>query len=413
MSLSNGRQTLAIPGPSVIPDRVLQAMHRAAPNIYEGELIEMVPGIARDLKAVAGTQHHVAMYIGNGHAAWEAAIANVFSRGDAALALVTGFFTEGWTAMAERMGVEARRLDFGKQAALDPAAVTAALRADTGRRIKAVLCVQVDTASSVRNDIPALRAAIDAADHPALLMVDAIACLGCDEMRMDAWGVDVLVAGCQKGLMTPPGMAFVFFNDRADALREGADCVTHYWDWRPRAKPGQGFYQYFDGTAPTHHLYGLREALAMIAEEGIGAVWARHATLAKAVWAAFDTWGQVGPLRLNIADPGFRSHAVTAAHVGAPMGSALREWCDGSAGLTLGIGLGMTERNDPAWHGYFRIGHMGHVNAHMMLGTLATIEAGMGAVGIAHQPGGATAAAQVIAAATRPAVLSVPHASAR
>ncbi len=397
MSLSPGRPYLAIPGPSVIPDRVLRAMHRAAPNIYTGELVEMVPGIVRDLKSVARTNHNAAIYIANGHGAWEAALSNVFSRGDKALALATGRFTHGWSEMARKMGIEVEIIDLGRRSDIDIARLSSRLEADTDHELKGILCVQVDTASSVRNDVPALRAALDAAGHPALLMVDCIACLACDRFEMDAWGADVVVSACQKGLMTPPGLGFVFFNDRADRARETADCVTHYWDWRPRVAP-QGFYQYFDGTAPTHHLYGLREALDMIAEEGLENIWTRHERLARAIWAAFEAWGADGPLELNIADPTKRSHAVTALRVGAPHGKSLREWVEREAGLTLGIGLGMETTDDPMSDGFFRIGHMGHVNAHMVMGALGAIEAGLYAIGLPHGKGALEAAAAVISA---------------
>jgi len=396
-NLANGREYLAIPGPSVVPDRVLRAMHRAAPNIYDGPLIEMMPAMIADLKAVARTAHNCAIYIGNGHAAWEAAVSNVFSRGDRALVLATGRFAYGWAEMAAKMGVETVIEDFGRADPIDPARVEEMLRADTAHEIKAVMAVQVDTSSSVLNDIAALRAAIDAAGHPALVMVDCIACLACDRFEMDAWGVDVMVAGCQKGLMTPPGLGFVYFNDRADAARETATCVTHYWDWRPRTSPAR-FMEYFDGTAPTHHLYGLREALDMIGEEGVEGVWARHATLARAVWAAFEAWSEEGPLRLNIADPACRSNAVTTLAIGAPLGAELRNWVETNAGLTLGIGLGMNAPGDPNSDGYFRIGHMGHVNAQMVMGALGTIEVGLKALGFPHADGGLSAAAQVMAA---------------
>ncbi len=398
MTLANGRQYLAIPGPSVMPDRVLRAMHRASPNIYHGELVEMVPTIVRDLKAVARTGHDVAIYISNGHGAWEAALSNVFSRGDKVLALATGRFTLGWSEMARKMGIDVEVMDFGRRSDIDMGRVAERLEADKEREIRAIICVQVDTASSVRNDIPALRATLDAAGHPALLMVDCIACLACDRFEMDAWGVDVMVTGSQKGLMTPPGLGFVFFNDKADGVRETADCVTHYWDWRPRVDPA-GFYQYFDGTAPTHHLYGLREALDMIAEEGLEAIWARHATLARAVWAACEVWGQGGPLELNIAERSKRSHAVSAVRIGAPHGTALRTWVEERAGLTLGIGLGMETPEDPKSDGFFRIGHMGHVNAHMVMGALGSIAGALKALGIPHGAGALEAAAEVISEA--------------
>lgn len=395
MSLGHGRQYLAIPGPSVIPDRVLNAMHRAAPNIYHGELIDMVPGLVTDLKAVARTTHHCAIYISNGHGAWEAALSNVFSRGDKALVLATGRFAIGWGEMAAKMGVEIEIMDFGKRDPIDLARVAERLRASDADQIKAVMTVQVDTSTSIRNDIKGLRRVLDDADHPALLMVDCIACLACDRFEMDAWGVDVMVTGCQKGLMTPPGMGFVFFNDKADAARETANCLTHYWDWRPRASPDD-FYQFFDGTAPTHHLYGLRAALDMIMDEGLEAVWTRHETLARAIWAAFEHWSQTGPMELNVEDATWRSHAVTSIRAGGAEGTALRTWVEERAGLTLGIGLGMAERNDPAWDHFFRVGHMGHVNTQMVMGALGAIEAGMTAVGLPFEKGGLSAAAEVL-----------------
>lgn len=397
MTLANGRSYLAIPGPSVVPDRVLQAMHQASPNIYTGALIDLTESLIPDLKAVARTRHNATIYISNGHGAWEAALANTLSRGEKVLVLATGAFGTGWAEMATGMGLEAEVLDFGKRSPIDLERVEAALKADSGHKIKAVMAIHVDTSTSLRSDIKALREAIDRSSHPALLMVDCIASLGCDRFEMDEWGVDVMVTGCQKGLMTPPGVSFVFFNDRADRVRENADLVTRYWDWRPRAKPEQ-FSHYFGGTAPTHHLFGLREALTMLVhEEGIEGAWARHKTLAEAVWAAFEAWGARGSLELNLSDRALRSHAVTSVHVDAPNATALRDWTELNAGLTLGIGIGMVDRGDPAWHGFFRIGHMGHVNAQMIMGVLGSIQAGLIALNIDHGPGALDAAAQVIA----------------
>ena len=269
MSLSHGRAYLAIPGPSVIPDAVLRAMHRASPNIYEGELHDLTHSIVPDLKAIAMTDGQVAIYIGNGHAAWEAALSNVLSKGDTVLVLATGRFCIGWGEMAAGMGALVETIDYGAQAPIDLTLVEEALAADTAGRIKAVLAVHVDTSTSVKNDIAGLRATMDRVGHPALLLADCIASLGCDRFEMDAWGIDVMVSGCQKGLMTPAGMSFVWYNAKADAAR--GDCVTSYWDWRPRTDP-EMYYQYFDGTAPTHHLYGLRTALDMIKAEGLEAV---------------------------------------------------------------------------------------------------------------------------------------------
>ncbi|MEO9648850.1 MAG: aminotransferase class V-fold PLP-dependent enzyme [Roseobacter sp.] len=394
-NLSSGRQYLAIPGPSVVPDAVLQAMHRAAPNIYAGELPNMIPALVDDLRRVARTRHHVAMYIGNGHAAWEAALSNVIAPGETVLVPATGSFALGWGEMAEGIGANVEILNFGLTSSLDPAKVSDMLAADTEGRIKAVLAVHVDTSTSVRNNIQALRAAIDEVGHPALLMVDCIASLGCDVFEMDAWGVDVMVAGCQKGLMVPPGMSFVFFNDKAAAKRREMPRVSRYWDWSPRSDP-EGFYQYWNGTAPTHHIYGLRVALDMIHAEGMEHIWQRHQRLASAVWAACDAWSQQGSFRLNVANHTQRSHAVTSLRLDSPHATALRDWTETQIGLTLGIGLGMAAIGDPAWHGFFRLGHMGHVNGHMIMGLLGGIQSGLVHLGIPHGSGALDAAAQVI-----------------
>ncbi|WP_226780393.1 pyridoxal-phosphate-dependent aminotransferase family protein [Oceaniglobus trochenteri] len=394
--LSNGRHYLAIPGPSVMPDRVLNAMHRAAPNIYAGEMPAMMPGVVADLKAVARTAGKCAIYISNGHGAWEAALANVLSRGDRVLVLATGRFAHGWAEVAQRMGADCEILDHGKRAPANMDRLAQALAEDTEHRIKAVMAVHVDTSTSVRNDVPGMRAALDAANHPALLMVDCIASLACDDFRMDEWGVDVMVSACQKGLMTPPGLGFVFYNERAEAVHETADLATHYWDWKVRGAAEQ-LWQYFDGTAPTHHIYGLRAALDMIAEEGLDNVHARHATLARAVWAAFEAWGSEGPMELNIADPALRSHAVTSLRIGGDHGDRLRDWTMANAGVTLGIGLGMVAPDDRGSGGFFRLGHMGHVNAHMVLGALGAIDAGLKALDIPHGKGALEAASAVCA----------------
>ncbi|MEM9523262.1 MAG: aminotransferase class V-fold PLP-dependent enzyme [Pseudomonadota bacterium] len=395
MPLANGRHYCAIPGPSVIPDRVLQAMHRAAPDIYAGPLIEMTDTLIPDLRAVARTRHQVAIYIGNGHAAWEAALCNTLSPGDKVLVLSTGQFAQGWAAMARALGVNCETIGFGKRRPVVTDRVAEALSDDKGHAYKAVLAVHTDTSTSLRSDIGNIRAAMDDVGHPALLMVDCIASLCCDPFEMDAWGVDVMLAGSQKGLMTPPGLCFIFFDDKADIAREHAACVTNYWDWRPRVAPEQ-YFQYFCGTAPIHHLYGLREALTMILEEGVENIWARHATLARAIWASFDAWGREGPIELNVSDPGHRSHAVTSVRIGAPHGTALREWVKEQAGVTLGVGLGMAPPDDPAWHGFFRVGHMGHVNAQMIMGVLGAIDAGLKALEIPHGGGALEAASAMI-----------------
>jgi alanine-glyoxylate transaminase/serine-glyoxylate transaminase/serine-pyruvate transaminase len=402
MTLAHGRPILAIPGPSVMPDRVLSAMHRAAPNIYEGALPDMMPALIADLKAVARSSGHVAIYIGNGHAAWEAANMNLFSRGDGALGLVTGRFGENWAAEARAVGVDVQTIDFGRRGPVDADQVETVLRADHAGHIKTVLLTHVDTATSVRNDVAAVRAAIDAAGHRALLAVDCIASLACDDFRFDEWGVDVMVAASQKGLMVPPGLGLVWVSERARHACAGSDLRTPYWDWTGRLKP-DFFYEYFHGTAPTHHLFGLRTALDMILrEEGLDAVITRHGVLARAVWAGLAHLGSRGSLRFNIEDPAHRSHAVTGLRIDAPDARRLREWTETMAGVTLGIGLGMAAPGSPEAHGFFRIGHMGHLNLHMVLGTLGVIEAGMAALGIPHAPGAASAAAAAAAAEAGP-----------
>jgi alanine-glyoxylate transaminase/serine-glyoxylate transaminase/serine-pyruvate transaminase len=399
-SLAHGRPYLAIPGPSVMPDRVLSAMHRAAPNIYAGEIHDVVDGIWPRLRAVAGTKQNAAIYMANGHGAWEAANANMFSKGDKALVLAVGRFGLGWAESARAMGVDVDVLDFGKSSPVDLNRVEDALRADSAHKIKAVLATQVDTSSSTKTDVTALRALLDAVGHPALLAIDCIASMACDEFRMDDWGVDVAVAASQKGLMTPPGLGILWFSDKARAACRGGDLRTPYWDWEPRAF-GTEFWQYFNGTAPTHHLFGLAEALVMLEEEGIENVWARHRALAGAVWAAFDVWASGNPaIGLNVARAQDRGCSVTAARIGGQDATRLREWCEREAGVTLGIGLGMAMPGDPAWHGFLRVAHMGHVSAHMTLGVLAVMETGLQSLGIAHGEGGILAATKALSTRT-------------
>ncbi|PIB23508.1 septum site-determining protein [Amylibacter kogurei] len=396
MSLHHGRTILAIPGPSVMPERVIRAMHRASPNIYEGEMIDMTATILPDLKKVARTSGNVAIYIGNGHSAWEASINNTLNKGDKVLVLGTGRFGPGWGDMGKSLGIDVELMDFGMHSDADPARIYERLRADKSNEIRAVLTVQTDTASSVQNDIPAIRKAINDANHPALFMVDCIASLGCEPHEMDQWGVDVMVSACQKGLMTPAGLAFVFFNEKAQKARK----LVHpslYWDWTTRANPDV-YYQHFGGTAPTHHLYALREALDMIVhEEGIENVWARHETFANAIWAAIDAWGDTGTMWHNIKSHSKRSRGVSSVQTTPDVGGILRHDCEFLAGVTLGIGLGMAQPNTPEYAQYFRIGHMGHLNVHMVMGTLGAIDFSLKRNNIPHGDGALAAAAKVMA----------------
>jgi alanine-glyoxylate transaminase/serine-glyoxylate transaminase/serine-pyruvate transaminase len=378
-----------------MPDRVLNAMHRASPNIYEGELLDMTHSLYPDLKTLARTSGNAAIYIGNGHATWEVCLRNTLVEGDTVLVLITGRFAEGWGEAARALGIKTQILDFGMQAPVDPTKVEETLRADKDGKIRAVLTVQTDTASSVLNDVVAIRKAMDAADSEALLMVDGMASLGCDRFEMDAWGADIYMAGCQKGLMTPAGLAFVFFNDRATDARKRVS-PGKYWDWVPRVEADY-FYMLFSGTAPTHHLYGLREALNMLVhEEGVENVWARHDLFARAIWAAVEAWGEGGDMALNIATPAHRSRAVTTVATGSGEAKALREWTEREAGVTLGIGLGFGEQGSQLFNSYFRIGHMGHLNIPMVMGTLGSIDCGLKALGMAHGDGALDAASRVL-----------------
>lgn len=390
MTLSSGRDLFMTPGPSVIPERVLSAMHQAAPNIYEGALLDLVDDTVGMLGKVARTKEHSAIYIANGHGVWEATVANIFQPGDKLLALATGRFGVGWAEIAKRYGVDVQLLDFGASESFDANRVAEALRADPS--ITAVTSVQTDTSTSVSNNIPALRAVLDDIGHDALLMVDCIASLGCEVHEMDKWGVDVMVAGCQKGLMTPPGLGFTFHNDKAATVANRTKTTSPYWDWNPRTDP-EFFYQRFGGTAPTHHLFGLHEALTMIMEEGIENIWARHQRQAEAIWAAADVWAKGGAVRLNVPKQTDRSTAVTTFVSDDTNLTALRRWCEREAGLTLGIGLSL---EGPGGDTVFRIGHMGHMNPTMLLGALASIDAGMKALGIPHGDGAIDAATSAL-----------------
>ena len=387
MSFAQGHPVIAIPGPSPTPDRVLRAMHRASPDIYGQPMADENRAMVAGLKRLAGTSAHLAVYIGNGHAGWEAANTNLLGRGETALVLTSGHFGRGWAASARALGIEVEELDFGS-AAPDPQRLAERLARDRAHRIKAVLVCQVDTASSARADIPALRRAMG--DHPAFFAVDAIASLGCEPMHMDEWGVDLLVSASQKGLMVPPGLAFLWVSDRLRA-RGPSDLATPYWDWAPRADAVE-LWQFWGGTPPVQQIFALDEALRMILdEEGLFAVWARHAALARAVWAAADAWGEGDTgIRLSVEDPMARAASVTAMTL--PGADALRAWTVANCGVTLGVGLGAEQPENA-----LRVAHMGHANAGMILAALGAMQAGMAALGIPHGPGGLDAAARVLA----------------
>jgi alanine-glyoxylate transaminase / serine-glyoxylate transaminase / serine-pyruvate transaminase len=385
MTVASGREFLSIPGPTTVPDRVLGAMHRPAIDIYSGALVDVTTSCLDDLRRVFRTRGRTYIYAANGHGAWEAALVNVLSRGDRVLVLESGRFAVSWGEMAAVLGVEVEILPRSGRRAVDPEAVEARLRADAAGEIKALLVVQVDTASGVVNDIPAIRRAVDAAGHDALLLVDTIASLATMPFEMDAWGVDVAVAGSQKGLMTPPGLSFVAAGDRALAAHRDAGLRTRYWDWTERE--GELHYQKYCGTPPEHLLFGLREALDLLFEEGLENVFLRHRLLAEAVRRAVGVWAEGGALEFNIAVPAERADSVTTVLVNDRRGpETLLDFCEKTCGVVLGIGIGdLTGKA-------FRIAHMGHLNAPMILGTRGAVEVGLQALRIPHGKGGVQAA---------------------
>jgi alanine-glyoxylate transaminase/serine-glyoxylate transaminase/serine-pyruvate transaminase len=384
MSVRAGREFLAIPGPTTVPDEVLRAMHRPAVDIYSGQLLALTDGLMRDVARVFNTKGRAYIYSANGHGAWEAALTNVLSRGDKILVLESGRFAVSWGEHARRMGVEVEVLKGDMRRAVRSEEVEARLRTDRGSSIKAVLVAQIDTASGVVNDIDAIGQAIRAAGHDALLMVDAVASLGCMPFDMDAWGVDIAMSGSQKGLMSPPGLGFVVANDRAREVHKTAGLRTPYWDWTDRE--GEEHYRKYAGTPPEHLLYGLRQALDLLFEEGLENVFRRHQLLAEAVRLAIGVWSKGQVIGFNIIEPSERCDAVTPVLVNGHDPDLLRAYCNAKCGVVLGHGIG--ELAGKA----FRIAHMGHVNAPMILGTLSVIEMGLAALRIPHDRGGTQAA---------------------
>src|SRR5215470_12429768 len=367
MTVRAGREFLAIPGPTTMPDEVLQAMHRPSLDIYSREMIDLTDGLHADMSKLFATQHKSYIHISNGHGAWEAALSNVLSRGDKVLVLESGRFAMGWGQAAKLMGAELEVLKGDWRRAVRPDEVEARLRADKAHEIKAILVAQVDTASGVVNDIAAIGRAIRAAGHPALYMVDAVASLGCMPFETDAWGIDVAMAGSQKGLMTPPGLGFVAAGTRARAAHKRADLRTPYWDWT--AREGKIHYQKYCGTAPEHLMFGLGQAFDMIRAEGLDNIFRRHRLLAEAVRRAVAVWARGKAFDFNVADSEERSNTVTTIRMSESRDPRpLLAFCNTKCGVVLGQGLG--ELSDKA----FRIAHMGHVNAPMVLGTLAVIE---------------------------------------
>jgi alanine-glyoxylate transaminase/serine-glyoxylate transaminase/serine-pyruvate transaminase len=385
MVVRAGREFLAIPGPTTMPDEVLQAMHRPALDIYSEQMVQLTEGLLRDLSKLFATKGKSYIYIANGHGAWEAVISNVLSRGDKILVLESGRFAVGWGNAAAAMGVDVEVLKGDWRRAIRPAEVEARLRQDKNHEIKAILAVQVDTASGAFNDIEAIGKSIKSTGHPALFLVDAVASLGCMPFEMDAWGIDVAMSGSQKGLMTPPGLGFCAANDRALQVHKTAGLRTPYWDWTERE--GTEHYRKYGGTAPIHLLFALRRAIDMLFEEGLENTFLRHRLLAEAVRRAVAIWAEGQVLGFNIAEASERSDTVTTVVMASSHDPvALQRYCREKCGLVLGVGIG--ELTGQA----FRIAHMGHVNAPMVLGTLGVIEVALHALGIPRGRGGVEAA---------------------
>jgi alanine-glyoxylate transaminase / serine-glyoxylate transaminase / serine-pyruvate transaminase len=395
MSVRAGREFLAVPGPTTIPDEVLQAMQRPAVEIHSKPLIALTDSLLRDLGRLFATQGHCYIYIANGHGAWEAALSNVLSRGDKVLVLENGKFAVDWGDAAARLGLEVEVLKGDWRRAVRPAAVERRLRQDNGGTIKAVLALQIDTSTGVVNDVAAIGQALKAAQHDALLIVDTVASLGCMQFAMDAWGVDVAMAGSQKGLMTPPGLGFVAAGARARDAHRKAGLRTPYWDWSVR--DGESHYQKYAGTPPMHLMFALRQALDMLFAEGLDNAFRRHQLLAEAVRRAVAVWKKGNVIDFNVIEPAERSDTVTTVLMADDCNpNILREYCDARCGVVLGGGLG------PLNGKAFRIAHMGHVNAPMVLGTLGVVETALGALDIAHGQGGVQAAIEWLSNNVKP-----------
>src|SRR3979409_2206274 len=339
MVVRAGREFMAIPGPTTMPDEVLRAMHRPALDIYSDQMGNMTDSLLRDLSRLFATRGQSYIYIANGHGAWEAVLANVLSRGDKVLVLESGRFAIGWGNAAAAMGADVEVLKGDWRRAIRAGEVEARLRADKEHKIKAMLAVQVDTASGACNDIEAIGKAIKASGHPALFMVDTVASLGCMPFEMDQWGIDVAMSGSQKGLMTPPGLGFVVANDRAREVHKKAGLRTPYWDWTDRE--GDQHYQKYAGTPPEHLLFGVRQALDMLFEEGLENVFLRHRLLAEAVRRAVGVWAEGQAIGFNIIEPTERCDTITAVLMDAGRDpEALRAYCNQKCGVILGHGIG-------------------------------------------------------------------------
>jgi len=381
VSYPSGRHFLQIPGPTNVPERVLRAIGRPTIDHRGPEFAELGKAVLAGLKPIFKTQHSVMIFPASGTGAWEAALVNTLGAGDRVLMVETGQFATLWAELAKRLGLDPEVLTTDWRHGADPAAIETRLRADQAHSIKAVCIVHNETSTGVTSRIGEIRAAMDRAEHPALLMVDTISSLGSIDYRMDEWGVDVTVAGSQKGLMLPPGLAFNAVSPKALAAGGATSLPASYWRWDDMlGANAKGFFPY---TPATNLLYGLQEALAMLAEEGLEHVFARHSRHGEATRRAVAGWG----LEVLCQNPAEYSGALTAVLV--PEGhsaDALRQVILDAYDMSLGTGLGRLADK------VFRIGHLGHFNDLMLAGTLAGVEMGLRRAGIPHAAGGVQAA---------------------
>ena len=388
-----GERFLHSPGPTHIPSEVLDAMHRQPMDHGDPRLDAVIAncesGLRRLLKTAAAD---VFMYATNGHGVWEATTENLLAAGEAALVPSTGHFSEQWCLQLEATGRRAIRTPYRAGYPVDASAIEGILRGDAKREIVAVFMVHTDTASGITHDVAAMRAAIDAAGHPALLVVDVVASLGAAPFAMDALGVNVAVGASQKGLMSPPGLGFIAVDARAGEVASRNKTPRYYWDWNRRR--GTYSYQKFCGTPPQNLLYGIEAALRLIEREGLEAVLARHAMLARAVQVAVERWASGGALQLHCRVPRARSTAVTTIDVREGVDvEALRTLARERFQVAFAGGLG------PFQGKAFRIGHLGDLNAPMILGCIAGVEAALIAQGIPIGRDGASSAAASVAEA--------------
>jgi len=371
-----GTRFLHSPGPTHIPEEVLNAMHRQPMDHGDPRLDQVIAAIDAGVKRLLQTRDSdLFMFSSNGHGAWEATIENLVAPGQTVLIPGTGHFSESWAVQAEALGRRVIRTRFREGYPIDANDLEQALRADAKREIVAVFAVHTDTASSATADLGALRAAIDAAGHPALFVVDVVASLAAAPFAMDAMGVNVAVGASQKGLMSPPGLGFVAVDRRAGEIAARNPAPRYYWDWGRRKADLS--YRKFCGTPPQNLLFGIEAALSLLFLEGVGAIIARHALLARAVHAAVECWSREGAVMFHCRVPAARSVSVTTVEMRAGIDpEAMRTVARERFQVAIAGGLG------PQTGRAFRIGHLGNLNSAMILGCLAGVEAAMKVQGI-------------------------------